>query len=135
MAFEKNTLIVCETCNFSRDEEVRDGRKGGEILLEHIQKKMKDFPDDLDVEVRTVRCFMSCESHCNVMVRQKDKNIYVVGNMTPDEDGADTVLEYFEKFARAETGQVPFREWPQGVKGNFIMRGLREEETEIAEAE
>ena len=133
MAFEKDTLIVCETCRFSAEEEVRDGKKGGQMLLEHIQQRMTEFPKDLDVEIRTVRCFMSCETHCNVMVRQQDKNMYVVGNMTPDENGADTVLDYFERFCRAETGQVPFREWPQGVKGNFVMRGLREEETSAVE--
>ena len=31
-------------------------------------------------------------------------------------------MAYAEMHAESETGRVPFREWPQEVKGHFITR-------------
>jgi len=46
----------------------------------------------------------------------------VLGDFTPDEDAARAILEYAARHAESEHGRVPFKEWPQGVKGHFITR-------------
>lgn len=65
---------------------------------------------------------MACESHCNVAMRAQGKICYVVGRMTPDAESARTLLDYFTQYLQSETGRVPYRNWPQGIKGHFIAR-------------
>ena len=42
--------------------------------------------------------------------------------MEPLEEAAEAIVEYATKHAASESGQVPYREWPQGVKGHFVTR-------------
>lgn len=65
---------------------------------------------------------MACDSHCNVAMRAEGKICYVVGRMTPDAESARTLLDYFTQYLQSETGRVPYRNWPQGIKGHFIAR-------------
>jgi len=65
---------------------------------------------------------MACDSHCNVALRAPGKICYVVGRMRPDAESARTLLDYFALYARSETGQVPYRRWPPGIKGHFVAR-------------
>ena len=37
-------------------------------------------------------------------------------------DDTELARAYAEKHAESETGQVPFREWPQAIKGHFVTR-------------
>jgi predicted metal-binding protein len=37
-------------------------------------------------------------------------------------DAARAILDYALHHAASEEGRVPFRDWPQGVKGHFIVR-------------
>jgi predicted metal-binding protein len=32
------------------------------------------------------------------------------------------VVDYARLHAESPTGQVPFKQWPQGVKGHFVAR-------------
>lgn len=130
MSYKKPTLVVCKTCRYSVEEEEKDGKRGGEILLEIVREKAKDLPDELDFDIRGINCFMACGLNCNAMVRCDGKHEYLFGKMTPDEEGAETLLDYFAKYCVSETGQVPFKQWPQGVKGHFVMRAPRFEDTE-----
>jgi predicted metal-binding protein len=40
----------------------------------------------------------------------------------PSEASAEAIVEYAELHAASETGRVPFKQWPQGVKGHFVAR-------------
>ena len=37
-------------------------------------------------------------------------------------DAAAAILDYAVHYAQSEHGRVPFKDWPQGVKGHFITR-------------
>lgn len=58
----------------------------------------------------------------NITVQAKDKINYSLGTFEATEGDAEAIVEYAAKHAASETGQVPFREWPQGVKGHFVSR-------------
>ena len=65
---------------------------------------------------------MGCERHCNTAITAPGKLTYVLGMFTPTDASAEAVVEYAEAHAASETGRVPFKQWPQGVKGHFVAR-------------
>ncbi len=112
-------LYVCETCAFSAEEKLRDGRTGGEILGALVAERAARSPE---VEFVAHSCLMGCEHSCNVALQSLGKLSYVIGAFSPTEESAEAIVEFAEKYAASETGRVPYREWPQGVKGHFIAR-------------
>ncbi len=112
------TILVCDTCGFSNEEKVRDGRTAGEHFAEHVETAANGGP----VQVKRHSCLMGCDHGCNAAIAEDGKITYVLGRFTPDADAADALVEYASKYADSETGVVPYREWPQGVKGHFVSR-------------
>jgi predicted metal-binding protein len=114
------TIYVCDTCRWTvEDKTAPCGRTGGEILAGHIEQLAEGVAG---VTVRRQSCLMGCERHCNTAIGAVDKLTYVLGKFVPGEEAAAAVVEYACLHRDSETGQVPFRQWPQGVKGHFVAR-------------
>jgi len=114
------TIIVCDTCRWTVEEKVGpDGRTGGEVLAGLIER-LADESAALDV--RRQSCLMGCERHCNAVIAAPGKLTYVLGRFEPEQEAAEAVVDYARLHAESETGQVPFRQWPWGVKGHFVAR-------------
>lgn len=111
-------IIVCDTCDYSVDEKIHNGKTGGEMLAEHVEA----LAGERNLTVRRVSCTMGCERHCNVSILAPGKLTYVLGKFDPDQEAAEAIVEYAERHRESETGQVPFKQWPQGVKGHFVAR-------------
>ncbi|MCF6273789.1 MAG: DUF1636 domain-containing protein [Rhodobacteraceae bacterium] len=111
------TITVCDTCNFSTDQKLLDGKTGGEILAEHVEALA-----EAGITVRRQSCLMGCDRHCNIAIQGAGKLSYVLGKFTPDAGAAQAIIDYAKAYAASETGQVPFKQWPQGVKGHFVAR-------------
>ena len=47
---------------------------------------------------------------------------YVLGNFSPNIESAQGIIEYAKLHDASEKGQVPFRDWPQEIKGHFRAR-------------
>ena len=119
----KPCIYVCETCRYSVEEAVdEEGRSGGQILHDKIKSLAEKSTLADQFEIRTTRCLMGCDHHCNLHFRAPEKICYVVGKFAPSDESAEAVIDYFEKYLRSETGQVPYKTWPQGIKGHFISR-------------
>jgi predicted metal-binding protein len=114
------TIFVCDTCRYSREHrEGPDGRTGGEMLAERVERLAAGRPG---IEVRRQSCLMGCDRFCNTAVAAPGKLTYVLGMFAPTEASAEAVVEYARLHAESPTGQVPLRQWPQGVKGHFVAR-------------
>ena len=111
------TILVCDTCRFSEAEKLHNERTGGEILADLVETAAQD-----GIRVRRHSCLMGCEHHCNIAIRDTGKLTYVLGRFEPNADSAEAIAEFAAGFNASETGRVPFREWPQGVKGHFVSR-------------
>lgn len=111
-------ITVCDTCNFASEQKMLNDKTGGEMLAEQVER----IAADTDIEVRRISCLMGCERHCNVAIQGREKLTYVLGEFSPDAESAVAIVEYAERHAESETGQVPFKQWPQGVKGHFVAR-------------
>jgi len=111
------TITVCDTCNFSSDQKLLDGKTGGEMLAEHVETLAK-----AGLTVRRQSCLMGCDRHCNIAIQGAGKLSYVLGRFTPDAEAAQAIVDYAAAYDQSETGQVPYKQWPQGVKGHFVAR-------------
>jgi len=116
----KTTIIVCDTCDFSETEKFdAAGQTGGEILAGHVENLASRVPG---LAVRRQSCLMGCERHCNTVVAAPGKLTYVIGRFEPCAESAQAVIDYACLHRDSGTGQVPYKQWPHGVKGHFIAR-------------
>ncbi|HUD29808.1 MAG TPA: DUF1636 domain-containing protein [Novosphingobium sp.] len=117
------SVVVCNTCRLGA--EARDdaqGRRGGTLLEEALREVQAADPALQGVAVQAMPCLFACSRHCTVHIRAPGKVGYVLGDFVPGEEAARAILEYAVAHAASAEGRVPFREWPQGVKGHFITR-------------
>lgn len=110
-------ITICDTCKREGWEQTDMAQTDGEALAALIEARAGGA-----VATRRVSCTMGCERACNVIVQGAGKIGYSLGRFAPTEEDAQAIVDYATKHAASETGQVPYREWPQGVKGHFVSR-------------
>lgn len=109
-------ITICETCK-REGWDAESGRTDGAAFAARIEAAAGD-----DIRTRRVSCTMGCERACNVIVQAPGKIGYSLGKFEGTEDDAQALVDYARMHRDSQTGQVPFREWPQGVKGHFVSR-------------
>jgi predicted metal-binding protein len=114
------TITVCTTCRQPHLREAKEGAPCGEAMLEAVRAAATRAGDP--VRVRGTACLMGCGHGCNVAISGEGKLAYVLGSFAPGEEAAEALVDYAAKHRASETGTVPFRQWPQGVKGHFVAR-------------
>ncbi|MEG3087519.1 DUF1636 domain-containing protein [Sphingomonas sp. PB4P5] len=116
-------VVVCNTCRHSAEQrDDAEGRRGGARLAAALHMvKARDARFD-GVAVQEMPCLFACQEFCTVHLRAPDKVGYVLGRFEPNEEAAQAILDYARAYAASDFGQVPFRDWPAGVKGHFITR-------------
>jgi predicted metal-binding protein len=116
-------VVACNTCRVSAAErEDEAGARGGARLVEALRAVRESDPRYAGIAVQEMACLFACTEFCTVHLRAPDKVGYVLGRFTPDEEAATAILDYAVHYAESEHGRVPFKQWPQGVKGHFITR-------------
>ncbi|WP_108262847.1 DUF1636 family protein [Mangrovicoccus ximenensis] len=111
------TITVCTTCRTAEEREDRTLPPSGEAFLLELQAASGS-----GVAVRGTSCLMGCDHGCNIAVSDHGKLTYVLGRFGGSAEDAAAVSAFADGHAASATGQVPFRQWPQGVKGHFIAR-------------
>lgn len=112
-------ITICDTCKRTGWEETGAEITDGEALATLVEVAAKDLPD---VRTRRMTCLMGCKSGCNVTIQAAGKLTYTLGDFEPLQDAAAGIAAYAALHAQSETGQVPFRTWPQAIKGHFVTR-------------
>ena len=98
-----------------------DGRTGGEILLGHLRDVLHDTGRE-DVFLQPQVCLWNCTRPCSVVMQDTERFSYVTGGNAPTRAQADAVIAWFDAHGQTETGEVPFRQWPDAMRGHFIAR-------------
>ncbi len=116
-------VVACNSCRHDTERpEDAQGRRGGAQLLEALRQVQAADPRYAGIAVQDMACLFACSEFCTVHLRAPSKVGYVMGRFTPDTDAARAILDYALAYAQSEEGKVPFKSWPQGVKGHFICR-------------
>ncbi len=114
---DQASIVVCNTCRFSEAaREDAEGRRGGTLLVQEL----KQLADDIVIE--EIACLFGCSRHCAVHLRAPGKIGYVLGDFRPREIDAQAILAFFRLYRDSGIGVVPYSQWPEGVKGHFIVR-------------
>ncbi|MBV0910769.1 DUF1636 domain-containing protein [Anianabacter salinae] len=111
-------ITICDTCKREGWDAAAQPHTDGEALAALVEAQASGTP----LRTRRVSCTMGCTHGCNVTVQARDKLCYTLGRFEPAEDAAAAIVGYALLHAESETGQVPYRQWPEGVKGHFITR-------------
>ena len=116
-------VVACSTCRLSRDARVdAAGFSGGALLVAALRRTQSGNPRYAGIAVQAMPCLFACQEHCTVHLRAPGKVGYVLGRFTPNEDAARAILDYAVHYADSEHGRVAYADWPEGVKGHFIVR-------------
>jgi predicted metal-binding protein len=113
-------VVACSTCRDGRDD--AEGRRGGARLVEALRRAREADATLHGVAVQEMPCLFACGDGCTVHLRGPGRIGYVMGRFAADDEAARAILEYARAYADSAEGQVPFRDWPEGVKGHFIVR-------------
>jgi predicted metal-binding protein len=114
-------IVMCSTCKFSAtDKTGPDGRTGGETLIAHMRDAIAARGAELNVVPQA--CLWNCKRHCSVVLRDDARFTYFTGDHEPTRAQAEAILDWFTAHGDTETGEVPFRQWPDRMRGHFISR-------------
>ncbi len=112
-------IVVCSTCRFTADErDGPDGRRGGAVFAEAVRRAAAED----GFEVQEMACLFACSQRCVVHLRAEGKIGYVLGRFEPTGEAARAVVDYFRFYLESAEGIVPYKDWPEGVKGHFLVR-------------
>lgn len=116
-------IVACNTCRVPGEGQAGDsGKRSGARLVEALRAVQASDPAYEAVAVEEMPCLFACGESCTVHLRAAEKVGYVLGRFTPDEGAARAILDYAVLYAESDAGQVPYRDWPEGVKGHFLTR-------------
>ena len=118
-ADDGTAVVVCNTCRLSAEErETPDGVRGGAVLA----AALREAADGTGVAIQEMPCLFNCSQHCSIHLRAPGKIGYVLGRFEPTAEAAQAIVDYAVAYAASDEGVVPYRQWPEGVKGHFIVR-------------
>ncbi len=112
-------ITICDTCKREGWDSGDMEQTDGERLAALVEEAAQGIPT---LRTRRVSCLMGCKHGCNVAIQGQGKLNYTVGNFEPDAETAAGIVSYASLHADSESGQVPYREWPQAIKGHFVTR-------------
>lgn len=116
-------VVVCNTCRYAKDQPSNaTGKRGGRVLAETLRDVQKLRTEYAAVAIQEMPCLFACGEHCTVHLRAPGKISYVLGRFEPTAEDAAAILEYAVRYATSPEGVVPYKDWPEGVKGHFITR-------------
>lgn len=111
-------ISICDTCKREDWADRAPGETDGETLAALVEP----LAAARGLNTRRVSCLMGCTHGCNVAVQAAGKLCYTIGRFEPDAEAAAAIVDWAALHADSDTGQVPYRQWPQGVKGHFVTR-------------
>ncbi|MEH3047655.1 DUF1636 domain-containing protein [Sphingomonas adhaesiva] len=112
-------VVACSTCRHAADA---PDERGGARLAEALRRVKASDPAYDAIAVEQMPCLFACGEACTVHLRAPGRVGYILVRFAPDEEAARAILDYARHYAASAEGQVPYRDWPQGVKGHFLAR-------------
>jgi predicted metal-binding protein len=117
------SVVVCSTCRLSKDARADDeGRTGGELLGQALRTALVHHVCRDRIDIQAMPCLFACSSHCTVFIRSPQRLGYILGRFSSSGVEAVALLDYVAGYLASADGVVPYKNWPEGVKGHFLVR-------------
>ena len=117
----RSWITVCDTCKRDGWDAGSGAQTDGEILASLVEAAASADPR---LAVRRHSCLMGCARACNVAVQAEGKLAYTLGSFDPTPEAAQAICNWASQHSESPTGVVPYRQWPEGVKGHFVTRHI-----------
>ena len=123
------TITVCATCGY--DAQAPDAPRRGSRFAAAVEQALAERGDAArQLRLRRTNCLMACKRGCAALVRAPGQYAYVIGDLAADPAGgssadrqaADTLIAFAAGHQASADGVVPYKQWPEGIKGRFIAR-------------
>lgn len=116
-------ITVCLTCKREGWPGPAEGAEApGARLAALVEREAGAAGLATGLATRRTSCLMGCDHGCNVAVQARGKLCYTLGRFEPTPEAAAAIVAWASLHAGSAAGQVPYRLWPQGVKGHFVSR-------------
>jgi len=112
--------VLCETCRRAPADPTRPS--DGAQLAGLVAQALAAYGGALPVRVSRTRCLWACKRSCTAHVRARGKPGYVLCELEPTAASAQGLIEYARLYAESPDGAVPFKTWPDAVRGHFLCR-------------
>lgn len=114
-------ITICDSCKRDGWDDTGTTQTDGEVLAELVEGAADGVAN---VRTRRHSCLMGCARACNITVQGAGKLNYSLGTFEPSAEAAQAIVDYAALHADSDTGQVPYKLWPQPIKGHFVSRHL-----------
>jgi predicted metal-binding protein len=116
------SLVFCTTCKFPDGRKLNEaGQSAGQVLLAEMRALLHDR-GRTNVDVVEQVCLWNCTQSCSVAIRDTERFSYITGRHVATRAQAEAILAWFDAHGKTETGEVPFRQWPDAMRGHFLAR-------------
>lgn len=97
------------------------GKTGGETLIAAMRALLAER-GRTDITLEEQACLWNCTQSCSVAFKDTERFSYITGRHVATREQAEAILQWFDAHGQTETGEVPFAQWPQAMRGHFIAR-------------
>lgn len=114
-------LLVCTTCRPADAQ--REGQAAGQALFDQVQAALALAPSPAPgPRLRGMACLGACSRSCTVALQAPGKATYVFGELTPDVDCVQAVLEVASQHAASADGLLAWGQRPQRLRRGLVAR-------------
>ncbi|MBW4680693.1 MAG: DUF1636 domain-containing protein [Microcoleus vaginatus WJT46-NPBG5] len=116
-----HTLFVCTACASVWKDGKREGKSGGQHLLEQINELHTNWDLREDFPIQEVECMSACSRSCAVSFAAAGKYTYLFGDL-PVNESAAAVLQCASQYYAKPDGLLPWSERPEPLKKGILAK-------------
>ena len=118
-------LFICRSCHRSQQRPAEQPADGA-ALCGRIQELHQTWLRQTELEVRGVDCLWTCDHACAFALTAEGKPTYALANILIQDgnldDVAEAVLKLSERYLDSKSGSIPWRQFPDVLQTEFVVR-------------
>lgn len=119
----KSTLLICRSCHHS-EQRPPEQPTDGTVLCDRIQALHQTWPRQSELEVRGVNCLWTCDHPCSIALAADSKSTHALAKVLVKDGNhgeiAEAVLQLSERYLDSKSGTIPWKQFPEVLKTEFI---------------
>jgi predicted metal-binding protein len=115
----EHVLFVCQSCAVSSTQKDYQGQRGGQYLLQALQRLSSPWHLHQVFRIEPVKCLSACNRPCVIALAAPGKSTLMFGDLSPFQSAA-AVLQLAEQYYASPSGLVPRLERPRILQKGIL---------------